>query len=276
MTQLQRGSWIQEKLDILKSEFIEDDVVDNWFLMSSTWPIVTIIGVYLFFCLKWGPKYMEDKKPFEMKWILLAYNLFQVILNGNLVWQLFTTPGSMSYVSNHVCNPLGKNNPLFMSVCSGSWNYLMLKVTDLLATVFFVLRKKQSQISFLHVYHHTQMVFIAWAYLKYLKGEHFVLIGALNAFVHVVMYSYYFLAALGPSVQKYLFWKRYITKLQIVQFLMVLAYFCALIWFRCGIQRSLAIYCGLNVFFFLILFLNFYSNAYNKKRGVRAGRKKSH
>ena len=36
----------------------------------------------------------------------------------------------------------------------------------------------------------------------------------INASVHVIMYSYYFLAALGPHMQKYLWWKRYLTKLQ--------------------------------------------------------------
>lgn len=41
--------------------------------------------------------------------------------------------------------------------------------------------------------------------------------GALiNSFVHVVMYSYYALSCLGPSVQKYLWWKKHITHLQLV------------------------------------------------------------
>lgn len=41
-------------------------------------------------------------------------------------------------------------------------------------------------------------------------------IGLLNTFVHIVMYSYYGLAALGPHMQKYLWWKRYLTSLQLV------------------------------------------------------------
>lgn len=38
----------------------------------------------------------------------------------------------------------------------------------------------------------------------------------LNNFVHVLMYFYYMLAAMGPQYQKYLWWKRYMTELQIV------------------------------------------------------------
>ena len=38
----------------------------------------------------------------------------------------------------------------------------------------------------------------------------------INCFVHIWMYMYYGLAALGPEVQKYLWWKKYITKMQLV------------------------------------------------------------
>lgn len=41
----------------------------------------------------------------------------------------------------------------------------------------------------------------------------------INCFVHIWMYMYYGLAALGPEVQRYLWWKKYITKMQLVIFL---------------------------------------------------------
>jgi hypothetical protein len=37
--------------------------------------------------------------------------------------------------------------------------------------IFFVLRKKDKQISFLHVYHHASQVIFTWACLKYLPGK---------------------------------------------------------------------------------------------------------
>ncbi len=42
--------------------------------------------------------------------------------------------------------------------------------------------------------------------------------GFLNSIVHVIMYSYYFLAALGPQFQRYLWWKKYLTLFQMIQF----------------------------------------------------------
>jgi len=38
----------------------------------------------------------------------------------------------------------------------------------------------------------------------------------INSFVHIIMYSYYFLAALGPKMRKHLWWKKYLTRIQIV------------------------------------------------------------
>ena len=37
-----------------------------------------------------------------------------------------------------------------------------------------------------------------------------------NSFIHVIMYTYYGISALGPQFQKYLWWKRYLTIIQLV------------------------------------------------------------
>lgn len=60
----------------------------------------------------------------------------------------------------HICTQLWR----------GAWWYFFSKVVDLLDTVFFVLRKKQNQVSFLHVYHHFITCLFSWGYLKYLPG----------------------------------------------------------------------------------------------------------
>lgn len=95
------------------------------------------------------------------------------------------------------------------------WIYYMAKIIELLDTVFFVLRKKTSQVSFLHVYHHTLMPICAFIGVKYLAGGHGTLLGLINSFIHVLMYTYYMLSAM-PSMQKFLWWKKYLTILQIV------------------------------------------------------------
>lgn len=38
----------------------------------------------------------------------------------------------------------------------------------------------------------------------------------INSSIHVLMYGYYGLAALGPQMQRYLWWKKYLTIIQMV------------------------------------------------------------
>jgi hypothetical protein len=90
----------------------------------------------------------------------------------------------------------------------------------------------------------------------------------INAIIHAIMYSYYFVAALGPQYQKYLWWKRYLTNLQIAQFL-------------AGIIKEVGIFSGVStcdypwqvslvttaiLTLFLGLFSNFYWQEYISKK----------
>jgi hypothetical protein len=50
----------------------------------------------------------------------------------------------------------------------------------------------------------------------YVPGGHSTFFGMINTFVHIIMYLYYLFAAFGPRFQKYLWWKKYLTMLQMV------------------------------------------------------------
>ncbi|CAG2118165.1 unnamed protein product, partial [Medioppia subpectinata] len=94
--------------------------------------------------------------------------------------------------------------------------YAYSKLFDLFDTVFFVLRKKSNQITFLHVYHHFMVPILGWVGAKLCPQTVIVEVFCLlNSIVHTVMYSYYLLSAFGPQIQPYLWWKRYITRLQL-------------------------------------------------------------
>lgn len=139
----------------------------------------------------------------------------------------------------------------------------MIKIVDLMDTVFFVLRKKQNQITFLHVYHHMSVVLLALLYVRFTFGEHVPVLVFLNSLVHVFMYGYYFLAALGPEMQKRLWWKRYITTMQLLQFcLLMLVMVCALA-FDCKVNKTTSVTTIVYVSYFLYLFGRFYKRTYN-------------
>lgn len=49
--------------------------------------------------------------------------------------------------------------------------YYLLKILDLFDTIFFVLRKKAQQISFLHVYHHVAILLGGWIAVQWAPGN---------------------------------------------------------------------------------------------------------
>lgn len=74
-------------VDRLVNFFVEHEDLrtKNWFLSNAPGPLFTILAVYLYFCLYAGPRWMRDRKPFELKNTLLVYNAIQVVLS----WVLF-------------------------------------------------------------------------------------------------------------------------------------------------------------------------------------------
>lgn len=149
----------------------------------------------------------------------------------------------------------------------GSYWYFIAKLFDLFDTVFFVLRKKSNQISFLHIYHHSLTFAGAWYYLKYmvLEVESGVFIGLLNSVVHVFMYTYYGISAMGPEYRKYLWWKKYITCIQLIQFFSMLIYMTIMIFFSCKVDKFLTYFFFVNCCFFIYLFSDFYRRTYFAK-----------
>lgn len=164
-----------------------------------------------------------------------------------------------------LCNK--RADKLHLQIVSCAWWFFFSKVVELLDTVFFVLRKKQNQVSFLHVYHHSVTCFFCWAYLKYMPDEQGVVIGALNSFVHIIMYFYYMVAAMGPKYQKFIWWKKYMTWIQLTQFGLMLLYLGMVTAFNCKKFHKVLTYCFfINVAFMMYLFADFYRKAYKKNK----------
>lgn len=78
---------------------------------------------------------------------------------------------------------------------------MVTKIIDLVETVIFVLRKRNRQISFLHLYHHISTVMLAWVFSRKYIDERTVFLPLMNCGVHVVMYTYYFISTFGPNIR---------------------------------------------------------------------------
>lgn len=143
------------------------------------------------------------------------------------------------------------------------WLGLAIRFIELSETLIFVLRKKQSQVSFLHVYHHLGTPTIAWIFIKYNSGLMEAMFLALNSAVHVLMYTYYFLSSF-KSLTKYLQpVKPLITIVQLVQFIVLMGQCVAAL--RCGESKLFLIAIALMMILFA-LFVNFFIQSYSLKK----------
>jgi len=79
------------------------------------------------------------------------------------------------------------------------------------------------------------------------------------------MYLYYAFAALGPAYQKYLFWKKSMTWMQMIQFMLVMIHTSQLFFIECNYPILFAYWIFAYAIMFLLFFANFYIQAYKKK-----------
>ncbi|CAK1603822.1 unnamed protein product [Parnassius mnemosyne] len=246
--------------DLNKSQY---DEIDSLPMMATLAPVLMILATYLIFVLKIGPALMTKRKPFKLTTTLLLYNGIQVVLSLYLVQRYFRILLDMGLTPKKCFIQDTKYRD---QILLGIWLYFAAKVTELLDTVFFVLRKKDNQISFLHLYHHSIMMIGTWTILKYWPSHTLIFIGFLNSLVHVFMYTYYGLSALGPNVAKYLFWKKHMTTFQLVQFVCIIIQYVATVKrSECPPAKGVATFIACNTGFILILFLNFYRHSYKRK-----------
>jgi elongation of very long chain fatty acids protein 7 len=60
---------------------LRDRRMDSLPLMGSPWPTVAICLAYIYIVKVWGPDFMKDRKPMEIKNFLVVYNALQVAIS---------------------------------------------------------------------------------------------------------------------------------------------------------------------------------------------------
>lgn len=65
-----------------------DPRVNDWAMMSSPFPTVAICLSYAYFSRVLGPKLMENRKPFDLRGILIMYNLIQTLFSSWIFYEV--------------------------------------------------------------------------------------------------------------------------------------------------------------------------------------------
>jgi len=244
--------------------------------LSNAYIVVLSIAVYLttIFGLK---RWMQQKgTKFDLKSVMIAHNVFLsaasalllVLILENILPKLWSN-GIIYSVCDKKMLVDGRLELLYYM------NYL-IKYYEFVDTVFLVLHRKP--LDFLHVFHHAMTMLLCYTQLRGVTIVQWVPI-TINLLVHVIMYYYYARTALGARI----WWKKYLTSLQIAQFLIDIV-FC---W-SCTYQRyAYAYFPEYNIFgnvdcsgylgsawfgslllssYLLFLFVQFFSKTYSGEK----------
>jgi len=262
----------------LKSEVLDSDETNLWhpywtlrdqrmdgrLFMSSPWPVAAICLSYYILVRFIGPRFMKDRPAFDVQKIMIAYNFIQTFFS------LWIFSGTCYFFLtgryNWICQPVDYSNGVDGSYAAVmTWWYFFSKFTDFFDTFFFILRKKFNQCSTLHVVHHGIMPFTTWWVARFVGGGQSLFAGFLNMGIHTLMYFYYLLSACGPQVQKHLWWKRYLTSMQLIQFVLVFIHAMVPIFYDCNFPKIFSYVILSHGAMFFALFSNFYIQSYTKK-----------
>lgn len=276
--------------EVNRWKFLEDlepaQAQEVGYLLRSPVPIVFMTVAYIILVKLIGPWLMSFKKEgFQLKTIIRLYNLIMVLIAGVLLYKLYDAVGSLEamFDKNKMFTFV---DPSATKIYRMSNFILLVRLSEYMDTIFFTLRKKQNQVTFLHVFHHAFVPIYAYWILRTAPCRFNVFIIIVNSFIHVVMYFYYFLATFQERVptdqlgkraerktsfimsiiKKVLLFKRYLTQMQIMQFI-TLAFYAMSVIFRqnrCGVPWTYMIANLLLAFGFLGLFLHFYVQSYKK------------
>ncbi|EPY24398.1 elongation of very long chain fatty acids protein 4 [Angomonas deanei] len=185
---------------------------------------------------------------------MLLYNFTQVCLS------VLMTVNLAPFLKNKVFNLNGK----FVSTIE-FWIFVhyMTKYLDMFDTVFMVLRKKEEQLSLLHLYHHLTIGFIWGVLLQNGIANGTAFFGAwINSFVHSLMYFHYLFTSLGYTNP----FKKYLTQIQMFQFALCILHAVLAVALDRQIPFSFAILQLCYHMTLLYLFMNFYRTKIAAKR----------
>lgn len=197
-------------------------VYDGWDTTTESYLVPAAMSVGYAAAVVLGKKIMALRAlPFELKPAMLVYNIYITLLSLFMFTLLAgTTIGSGEHVLRTSVDTSGSYRSRLLAFALYT-NYNS-KFVEFIDTLFIVLRKKDKQASFLHCWHHFVMGPVMWLIVSYSPGGSSFFAPMINSFIHTVMYYYYTMSSLGFKI----WWKKYVTRMQLTQFVLILVHAC--------------------------------------------------
>lgn len=251
----------------------QDPRVKDWPLLNP-FHNLALVGGYLMLIFVLVQISKRRSGPFPTKYLAMFHNLFCTILSLYMCVEIWRH----AYLNNYsLFSQSVDRTSAGLPMASVLWVFYASKVPEFMDTVLMALKQNFRQITFLHVYHHSSIFVIWWFIISYVPGGSSYFSAALNSFVHVVMYGYYFWSSVAPKLGKDAsgkdikpkwyqpgFYRKYITRFQLFQFCLNFAQASYMIFVNP--PADFPIFTVWILFFYmismLVLFGNFYLRAY--------------
>ncbi|KAF8140257.1 GNS1/SUR4 membrane protein [Boletus edulis] len=236
----------------------------------STLPVVSATLASYLVIIFGIQEVMRNRPPQKLNTLFRIHNAFLTLGSGLLLALMVEEVASIwvkSGTYDTMCNETSWTPRLeFYYMINYYFKYI-----ELFDTVFLALKKKH--MAFLHVFHHSATALLCFTQLNGKTSVSWVVI-SLNLLVHVIMYYYYYATAGGAKI----WWKKYLTSLQITQFIidLFIVYFGTYQHFAhsrfpnlphvancAGTETAALLGCAL-LSSYLVLFINFYIQTYQK------------
>ncbi|KAG0318092.1 hypothetical protein BGZ99_005892 [Dissophora globulifera] len=178
---------------------------------------VLLISLGYLFTIFVGMRIMKNFNRFEVKTFSLLHNFVLVSISAYMC-------GGVLYEAYQAKYTLFENqadhSAAGLPMAKMIWLFYFSKTMEFIDTMIMIVKKNNRQVSFLHVYHHCSIFTIWWLVTFVAPTGEAYFSAALNSFIHVIMYGYYFLSALGFKQVSFI--KFYITRSQMTQFCMMM------------------------------------------------------
>jgi fatty acid elongase 3 len=255
-------------MEVLSTLYKYEDTLLSWT------PFFVAVPLYLGVILG-GSYLMRNSKPLNVQRLLAAHNIFLCILSVIMavvgIYEIVLAISTFG-LENTYCSGFGTGRPnVFFTgrIWLLGFVFYLSKYYELLDTVFIVLKRRP--LTFLHIYHHIVIIALCLGFMR-LRMTFYINGVITNATIHSFMYYYYWQQSLGRNV----WWKRYLTKAQIVQFFWGLLTFIPYC-FVCADVFSLHVPVvrqwwanQLVMISFILLFSHFYQNTYKEQLSSEA------
>lgn len=151
-----------------------------------------------------------------------------------------------------------------------NWYSMMIRMFELAETIFFILRKKKCQITYLHLYHHVSSILIFWVFFKYSGGMMEVFFIVVSKVAHIVKYLYYLMSSYTNVMTLFLlskFIKPIMIVLQLFELFLFLGHSLIAVGAECNLSSLFYLQIA-NVVVLFILYTQFFIRNYMKRHNL--------